>query len=217
MLRSRGGWPRTRHGTPLRLVRGGRRGASATSGALDDAERAAVLGLDRPPGGPDGSGLARILAVAVPASYHLLLGHGLAVRAIRAAAPGRLQVGIVNNLSSVEAATDRPEEASSGSPTGRTHQPLVQLDPVHGRGFPADMREVYGVELPELPGDLETIAQPLDWLGLNYYFPSTVADDPSGPAPRVRTVRRLGVPRTGMDWEVDASGIERLLLRLTDD
>jgi len=43
-----------------------------------------------------------------------------------------------------------------------------------------------------------------------------VADDPTGPAPRVRTVRKAGVPRTGMDWEVDASGLEDLLLRLTD-
>jgi beta-glucosidase len=30
-------------------------------------------------------------------------------------------------------------------------------------------------------------------------------------------VRRLGVPRTGMDWEIDASGIETLLLRLTEE
>jgi beta-glucosidase len=91
------------------------------------------------------------------------------------------------------------------------------LDPVHGRGFPEDMREVYGVELPEREGDLALMAAPLDWLGLNYYFPATVADDPDGPAPHARQVRRPGVPRTGMDWEVDASGIEELLLRLTDD
>ena len=48
-------------------------------------------------------------------------------------------------------------------------------------------------------------------------MPSIVADDPSAPAPRVRSVRRLGVPRTGMDWEIDASGLETLLLRLTDE
>lgn len=44
------------------------------------------------------------------------------------------------------------------------------LDPVHGRGFPSDMREVYGVELPEQQDDLATIEAPLDWLGLNYYM-----------------------------------------------
>ncbi|MFG2125894.1 GH1 family beta-glucosidase [Streptomyces sp. NPDC048710] len=155
------------------------------------------------------------LTAAVRASYHLLLGHGLATQAIRAAAPNA-RVGIVNNLSTVHAATDRPEDLAAA----RRHDGHVNrwwLDPVHGRGFPADMLETYGVELPEQPGDLETIAAPLDWLGLNYYFPAYVADDPDGPAPRVRAVRRPDVPRTGMDWEIDASGIETLLLRLTEE
>ncbi|MFJ8790271.1 GH1 family beta-glucosidase [Streptomyces sp. NPDC102462] len=155
------------------------------------------------------------LTAAVRASYHLLLGHGLAAQALRAAAPDA-EVGIVNNLSTVHPASDRPEDEAAA----RRHDGHVNrwwLDPVHGRGFPADMREVYRVELPERPGDPETIAAPLDWLGLNYYFPAHVADNPAGPAPRAREVRRLGVPRTGMDWEIDASGIETLLLRLTHE
>ncbi|MYS47263.1 beta-glucosidase [Streptomyces sp. SID5998] len=155
------------------------------------------------------------LTAAVRASYHLLLGHGLATRAIRAAAPNA-KIGIVNNLSTVFPATDRPEDAAAA----HRHDGHVNrwwLDPIHGRGFPADMREVYGVELPERHGDMETIAAPLDWLGLNYYFPAHIADDPTGPAPHVRSVRRPDVARTGMDWEIDASGIETLLLRLTDE
>ncbi|RMB79818.1 GH1 family beta-glucosidase [Streptomyces shenzhenensis] len=155
------------------------------------------------------------LTAAVRASYHLLLGHGLAVQALRAAAPDA-EIGIVNNLSTVRPAGDRPEDEAAA----RRHDGHVNrwwLDPVHGCGFPADMREVYGVDLPERPGDLETIAAPLDWLGLNYYFPAQVTDDPAGPAPHARSVRRPGVPRTGMDWEIDASGIETLLLRLTHE
>ncbi|MFB0615922.1 GH1 family beta-glucosidase [Streptomyces sp. AGS-58] len=155
------------------------------------------------------------LTAAVRASCHLLLGHGLATRAIREAAPGA-QVGIVNNLSTVHPATGRPEDREAA----RRHDGHVNrwwLDPVHGRGFPADMVETYGVELPLREGDLETIAAPLDWLGLNYYFPAYVADDPDGPAPHARSVRRPDVPRTGMDWEIDASGIETLLLRLTEE
>ncbi|MEU0054298.1 GH1 family beta-glucosidase [Streptomyces sp. NPDC006309] len=155
------------------------------------------------------------LTAAVRASCHLLLGHGLATQAIRAAAPGA-QVGIVNNLSTVHPATGRPEDREAA----RRHDGHVNrwwLDPVHGRGFPADMVETYGVELPLREGDLETIAAPLDWLGLNYYFPAYVADDPDGPAPHARSVRRPDVPRTGMDWEIDASGIETLLLRLTEE
>ncbi|MFE7073873.1 GH1 family beta-glucosidase [Streptomyces sp. NPDC057620] len=155
------------------------------------------------------------LTAAVRASYHLLLGHGLATQAIRAAAPGA-QVGIVNNLSYIEAATERPEDiAAARRMDGHTNR--WWLDPVHGRGFPTDMREVYGVELPEQEGDLAVMAQPLDWLGLNYYFPSAIEDDPTGPAPYAAAVRRHGVPRTAMDWEIDAVGIESLLLRLTDE
>ncbi|MFF9124027.1 GH1 family beta-glucosidase [Streptomyces sp. NPDC014889] len=155
------------------------------------------------------------LTAAVRASYHLLLGHGLAAQAIRAATSGA-EVGIVNNLSTVFPATGSAEDEAAA----RRHDGHVNrwwLDPVHGRGFPADMREVYGVELPERPGDLDTIAAPLDWLGLNYYFPATVADDPDGPVPYARSVRRPDVPRSGMDWEIDASGIETLLLRLTHE
>jgi beta-glucosidase len=155
------------------------------------------------------------LTAAVRASYHLLLGHGLAARAIRAAAPGA-QVGIVNNLSTVAPASDSEADlAAARRMDGHTNR--WWLDPVHGRGFPADMLDVYGVELPERPGDLETIAAPLDWLGLNYYFPAVVTDDPTGPAPYARQIPRPGVPRTGMDWEVDAGGMETLLLRLTEE
>jgi beta-glucosidase len=155
------------------------------------------------------------LTAAVRASYHLLLGHGLAAGAIRAASPSA-QVGIVTNLSTVHAATDRPADVQAARRMDG-HVNRWWLDPLHGRGFPSDMREVYGVELPEQSGDVATIAAPLDWLGLNYYMPATVADDPSAPSPHVRSVRRLGVPRTGMDWEVDPNGLETLLLRLTDE
>ncbi|MEV6662035.1 GH1 family beta-glucosidase [Streptomyces nigra] len=155
------------------------------------------------------------LTAAVRASYHLLLGHGLATQAIRAAAPGA-EVGIVNNLSTVFAAGDRPEDAAAARRQDG-HVNRWWLDPIHGRGFPSDMVEIYGVELPQQPGDLETIAAPLDWLGLNYYFPAYVVDDPEGPAPYARSVRRPDVPRTGMDWEIDAGGIETLLLRLTEE
>ncbi|MEU1367744.1 GH1 family beta-glucosidase [Streptomyces sp. NPDC005803] len=155
------------------------------------------------------------LTAAVRASYHLLLGHGLATQALRAAAPGA-EIGLVTNHSTVEAATTRPEDvAAAARMDGHTN--CWWLDPVYGRGFPADMRELYGVELPERPGDLETIAAPLDWHGLNYYFPVTVTDDPAGPVPHATEVRLPDVPRTGMDWQIDAGGLEALLLRLTED
>lgn len=59
--------------------------------------------------------------------------------------------------------------------------------------------------------------RPLDWIGLNYYFPQVVTADPAGPAPFARQIDRPGVPRTGMDWEVDAGGLETLIMRLHEE
>ncbi|GHG86216.1 GH1 family beta-glucosidase [Streptomyces lanatus] len=214
-LQDRGGWPEratAEHFAEYASVVAARLGDRVTHFAtLNEPSCSAWIGHLE---GKMAPGLTDLTA-AVRASYHLLLGHGLATQAIRAAAPGA-EIGIVNNLSTVYAAGDRPEdEAAARRQDGHVNR--WWLDPVHGRGFPADMVETYGVELPEQAGDLETIAAPLDWLGLNYYFPAHVVDDPEGPAPYARAVRRPDVPRTGMDWEIDASGIETLLLRLTDE
>ena len=67
------------------------------------------------------------------------------------------------------------------------------------------MVEVYGVEPPVRDGDLETIAAPIDCIGLNYYFRQVVTDDPTGPPPHARMVPVPGVRRAPhMDWEVHA-------------
>ncbi|WP_261991948.1 family 1 glycosylhydrolase, partial [Streptomyces sp. MS191] len=100
----------------------------------------------------------------------------------------------VTNHSTVEAATPRPEDVAAARRLDG-HLTRWWLDPVYGRGFPADMRELYGVDLPERAGDPETIAAPLDWHGLNYYFPAVVVDDPDGPVPHAREVHRPEVPR----------------------
>lgn len=155
------------------------------------------------------------LTAAVRASYHLHLGHGLAVQALRAAVPGA-RVGLVNNLTHCEPASDRDEDvAAAARADGHTNR--WWMDSIHGRGYPEDMRRLYGVDLPERPGDLETIAAPLDWLGLNYYFRQVVADDPDGPLPYARQVDLPGVRRTAMGWEVHAEGLTKTLERMADD
>ena len=94
------------------------------------------------------------IARAVPAAHHLLLGHGLAVQALRAAAPGA-RVGAVVNLSPCEpASADAGRRGAARRADGHTNR--WWLDPLHGRGYPADMVEVYGVEPPvrgRRPGD----------------------------------------------------------------
>jgi len=155
------------------------------------------------------------IARAVPAAHHLLLGHGLAVQALRAAAPGA-RVGAVVNLSPCEPASADPADlAAARRADGHTNR--WWLDPLHGRGYPADMVEVYGVEPPVRDGDLATIATPTDHVGLNYYFRQVVTDDPAGPPPYARMVPVPDAVRTDMDWEVHPDGLEQLLTRLAVD
>ena len=157
----------------------------------------------------------RDIARAVPAAHHLLLGHGLAVQALRAAAPDA-RVGAVVNLSPCEPASAGPADlAAADRADGHTNR--WWLDPLHGRGYPADMVEVYGVEPPVRDGDLATIATPTDHIGLNYYFRQVVTDDPTGPPPRARMVPVPHAVHTDMDWEVHPDGLEQLLTRLAGD
>ena len=156
----------------------------------------------------------RDLTTAVHASFHLHLGHGLAAQAVRAASPGAVRLGIVNNLSTCEPATGSEEDLAA---TRRAdgHINRWWLDPVLGRGYPQDMLDVYGVDLPDRGNDLATIAQPLDWMGVNYYFRQIIAADPDGAAPYFRQLPGPNQEHTAMGWEVHATGLEELLLRLT--
>jgi beta-glucosidase len=159
---------------------------------------------------------ARDLPAAVDASHHLLLAHGLSAAAVRANSPAEARIGIVANLSPCEPATERAADvAAARRADGHTNR--WWLDPVFGRGYPADMIEVYGCEPPVRDGDLDLIAAPMEHFGLNYYFRQVVVDDPDGPAPYARQVPVPGALETAMPWEVHPDGLEQLLMRVHED
>ncbi|GAA5187861.1 GH1 family beta-glucosidase [Rugosimonospora acidiphila] len=158
----------------------------------------------------------RDLARAIPASHHLLLGHGLAAAALREVSRGEVRVGAVLNLSPCEPASeDERDVAAARRADGHTNR--WWLDPLHGRGYPRDMVEAYGIEPPVRDGDLDIIATPMEHVGLNYYFRQVVTDDPEGPVPWARMISVPDWTLTGMDWEVHPDGLEQLLVRLTDE
>ncbi|WP_433241906.1 GH1 family beta-glucosidase [Streptosporangium sp. CA-135522] len=152
------------------------------------------------------------------ATHHLLLGHGLAVKALRAA--GADQIGITLNLAPVLG--DDAEAASIVDGL----QNRIFLDPVLRGEYPADVveraRRFTDWSFVQ-DGDLETIGQPIDLLGVNFYHPHTVAartGEPANPVyPGTEGVAfpRPDVPRTAMGWPVQPFGLTDLLLRLSRD
>jgi len=146
-------------------------------------------------------------AVAMQVSHHCLLSHGLASQALRSAR-GNVEVGIVLNLSPVYSATESAADVAQAS---REDGLLVRwyLDPLLRGEYPADILEYLGEDAPETQaGDAQLIAQPLDFLGVNYYHPviSSVA--------RPFAHAREGARVTDMGWEVAPAGITDLLTRL---
>lgn len=118
--------------------------------------------------GEDAPGLKDGAKGGLLASHHALLGHGLSVPRIRAAAPGA-EVGIVLDLNVPEPASQAPEDVQAAK-----HFELAQnrfyLDAVFKGAYPAELRALCADIWPdEQPGDAAIIAQPLDYLGVNIY------------------------------------------------
>jgi beta-glucosidase len=147
---------------------------------------------------------------ALRASHHLLLSHGWAVQALR----GRGPVGITLNLAPV-----RSDDAGAAA---RMDGYLNRwfLDPVLRGWYPEDMVDVYERRYGPLDvvrdGDLAAISEPIDFLGINYYFPQRVRPEPSRQPLEISPVLPPP-PTTAMGWEVDPDGLHELLVRVRRD
>ncbi len=120
------------------------------------------------------------LKMSLQAAHELLVSHGLAIQAIRAH-QSDAKVGIVLNLMPGHALTDTPQDiAAARYFDGQLNR--WYLDPLFGRGYPADMLELYGEAAPEASSqDLQLIAEPTDFIGVNYYARAVIEHAPDEP------------------------------------
>jgi len=149
--------------------------------------------------------------------HHLLLSHGWAVPVLRRNSPDA-EVGITLFfipivIASSAAATFHIARQLDG------HSNRWYLDPLYGRHYPADLvaEHIAAGNLPPegltfvQPGDLDAIAAPTDFLGVNYYTAIVLKDEggnqsPVSPEPDVECTE-MGLP-------VNPDGLYRLLNRL---
>ncbi|MFY1694900.1 GH1 family beta-glucosidase [Solwaraspora sp. WMMA2101] len=162
-------------------------------------------------------------AASVRAAHHLMLGHGLAVQAMRAARPDH-EFGVTLNLYAVSPQSDSAADVDAARRIDGLANRIF-LDPVLRGEYPVDVV----ADLQPLTdmahvrdGDLDVISTPLNVLGINYYTRHVVAapapDAPPEPScwPGSDTVRFVdrGLPVTDMGWEVDAPGLVEVLRRV---
>ena len=153
---------------------------------------------------------------ALQAAHHLLLSHGLAVTAIRAHAPRPVQVGIALNLQPVHPASDQPDDrAAAKRADGLANRWF--LEPLFSKSYPADLLDYFGPRSPRMgPGDLEQIAAPIDFLGVNYYSRYVARHSPGQSFISVEQVQPEGTERSLM-WEIYPQGLTELIERVWRD
>lgn len=156
------------------------------------------------------------LGCTLAAAHHLLLSHGLAVQALRAGASRPLQIGIALNLSPVHPASDHEEDRAAA----RLYDGFLNrtiLDPLFRKEYPQDITALAGPFFPTMePDDMQTIAEPLDFLGVNYYTRTVVRHDPNVPFVQLSPVLPPASNYSQM-WEIYPPGIAELVLRVWED
>ncbi|MEV8565450.1 GH1 family beta-glucosidase [Streptomyces sp. NPDC051322] len=162
------------------------------------------------------------LNASVTVMHHLLLAHGLAVGALRATGREDARAGIAYSLfpNTPDDPSDPADVAATAGSDGYVNRWF--LDPVHGHGYPQDMREHWEQAVGELDfvhdGDLDTIAAGSDFIGVNFYSRRIIsAGSGDGPWPWKVEKGRPDVPRTDLGWEIVPDDLAALLIRLHKD
>ncbi len=129
-------------------------------------------------------------------AHHLMLGHGKALAAMRAAAPRPIRIGIAHNASSVSPTQDTAADRDAARAEFARNNSWF-LDPLTRGSYREDLWEEAGADVPEvMEGDLECISAPTDFLGINAYFSGAFVSAEHG----VREHEKW-FPRT-MNWPI---------------
>ncbi len=144
---------------------------------------------------------------ALPVGHHLLVAHGRAAIALRAA--GATSVGCANNHAPIWPASDDPADVGAaklfdtlwnghyleGMLLGRYSDDLMMLLEPHVRD-----------------GDLATMRQPLDFYGVNYYNPMRIGAAPEDAELPFEFRDVLGYPVTDFGWPVVPDALREWLI-----
>ena len=155
----------------------------------------------------------------VTAFHHTLLAHGRAVQELRASG-GDGRIGPALCLSPHYPAEDSDEDrAAAWASDGYVNRWF--LDPIFGRSYPEDLRAIYEELVGPLDfvheGDLEVVAAPSDYLGVNYYSRRVIRAAPGDRPFPWQVVVPGDAPVTEAGTEIAPAAFTDLLVRLRDD
>lgn len=154
------------------------------------------------------------------AAHHVLLSHGLAVKAMRELRDD-LQIGITLNLCPAYPASESEVDVKATKKFDGEFNRWF-LDPVFKGQYPADMlafvQEDCGAKGLDFikDGDTKLMAEPTDFFGINYYSRGVIRGDEKAPGQLPRTLSQ-SENVTDMGWEISSKGLEDILVRVQND
>jgi beta-glucosidase len=132
--------------------------------------------------------------------HHAVLGHGLAVQAIRASAKPGTKVGLADNITAVVPVIETPENIAAAERATRELNAGYLTVVMEGRYTEAYLASA-GADAPKFTAeDLRAISSPLDFVGINVYTPVYVQANGAGPDVKVVPLAKSH-PRMASSWQ----------------
>jgi beta-glucosidase len=143
------------------------------------------------------------------ASHNIMRAHGAAVKVYRDV--GAHEIGLVVNIEPKYPASDSKEDMAATA-RADAYMNRQYLDPALKGEYPSELKEIFGEAWPDWPAsDLADIAQPVDFIGINYYTRNVVRHDETQWPLKASMVRQVGKTYTETGWEVHAPALFDLL------
>jgi beta-glucosidase len=152
------------------------------------------------------------------AVHHMLLGHGLAVERFRELAPAGADIGITLIFSRVSPWSPSAADAAAAELMDAERN-TVYLDPLFKGEYPAAVRNLFPTLFDDSvvrPGDLETISQPIDFVGTNYYLDQLARASAGVPVLGVEMLEPEG-PQMVTNTAIRPEGLEWAIRRVTTE
>jgi len=155
---------------------------------------------------------------AYQAAHHLLLSHGKAVQAYRAGGYGG-EIGIVLDPQYYQPASQSEADVAACQRAYEQAVGVFMAPLFHGH-YPEMLFDWIGPHAPQMKdGDLQTISQPIDFLGVNYYMTFDVSFSPAGGLLKTSTAQVSGPNwgRTQVGWGINPVGLKARLLDIKEN
>ena len=145
-------------------------------------------------------------------SHNLMRAHGAAVSLYRSI--GKHQIGLVVNLEPKYPASEKAEDRNA-TRLADAYMNRQYLDPLFKGSYPEEMAEMFEDAWPEFPAeDFDSIRQPIDFLGINYYTRGIMKADPASHVEKATRVKNDYATHMTIGWEVFPQGLTDILLQV---